>query len=404
MVQAEKTVPRGKYILVIIISVLMVIIAFAGAGLAATYLITEIIKGKGKIDLASGMSVLCLWLPVVWIVLTGATYYPLAKKRQQLRDLCEYDRFGNLRKSFSTMSSEQRKHAEQAKMVEIQRVIPDSLIKSCTHEGPKDPDAEMEKLIGLGQVRNEVLEMKAQLEFDKTDKKKDNKKTGGTDGDVMHMVFYGPPGTGKTTFARIITSYLYQYGIIKKNKCIEIDGNMVKGNTARETNMKMTRFLQSAIGGVLFIDEAYALARYKGENTAAVATLIKFMEDYRSEFVLILAGYENEMKQLIASNPGFKSRVRYFNFPSYTMPELREIFMKMAGEEGYAVDGDAYPMFDEIMEQERKKRDFGNARTVRKCLSASIRKHKSNFMNNVISPEARYRLCREDISYDKDFI
>lgn len=396
--------PKGKYMLVIIISALMVVIAFAAAGVAVTYLITELIKTKGKMDFASGMSILCIWLPVAWIVVTAVTYYPLAKKRQSLRDMCEYDRFGNLRKGFSTMSSEQRKRTEERKMMDVQRVMPDSFIKANTHEGPADPDAEMAKLTGLNQIRQSVLELKAQLEFDQTESKKE-KKQGSMNGDGFHMAFIGTPGTGKTTVARIITSYLYKYKMIKKNRCIEVDGNAVKGDTPHETNLKVTRLLQSAIGGVLFIDEAYAIAGRKGENKEAVATLIKFMEDFRNEFVLIFAGYENEMRALISSNPGFKSRITiFYKFPSYSMPELKEIFMKMAGEEGYAVDGSAYPLFEEIMSQESRKPDFGNARTVRKCLSATIRKHKSNYMNNVIPAESRYSLRYEDITYDKDFI
>lgn len=391
--------PAGRWWAVIILSALMIF----GAAVSAASIILWVLPslfGKEGVDTTSEMAVLRLWIPSGWIALAFATYYPLAKLRQKYRDMVEYDRFGNLRKQYSTMSSAERKKIEEQKMADIQRVAPDSLIKAHTHEGPADPDAELEKMIGLGPVKNAIREMKAQMEFDKESRPKKSDIEG--EDKCYHMCFSGPPGTGKTTVARILTSYLYRYGVIKKNKSIEIDGNTLKGNTPSETNMKVTRFLQAAYGGVLFIDEAYALAGGTGENTDAVATLVKYMEDFRDEFVLVLAGYENEMKALVSSNPGFKSRIQhYLSFQPYSAPELREILMGMAGQAGYAVDGEAYPLFDEIMAKESRKKDFGNARAVRNCLTASIRKHKSNYMNGDIGKDCRYKLCREDITYSE---
>ena len=400
-VKADGEIPAGRYYLLIAISVIAVIGSFGGAGLAVSHILVSFSK-DGGMDLYSMETILKLWLPIVWIVLTVVTYRPLAKIRQAYRDKVEYDKFGNLRKAYSTMSAQERRRIEEAKMTEMQRVAPDSLIKSHTHKGPEDPDKKLNAMTGLGQVKASVSALAAQMKFD-WEHRKDGHISG--DGDTgYHMCFSGPPGTGKTTVARIVTSYLYKYKVIKENKCIEIDGNMLSGGTPSETTLRTTRFLQKAIGGVLFIDEAYAMIGH-GSNSEAVATLIKFMEDYRKDFVLIIAGYDNEMKALVASNPGFQSRIQhYIAFPSYSTPELREIFLSMAGSEGFAVDGDAYPMFDEIMERERNSRNFGNARTVRNCLAASIRKHKTNYEQKLIPVGSLYKLVKEDITYEKGII
>lgn len=157
------------------------------------------------------------------------------------------------------------------------------------------------------------------------------------------MVFIGSSGTGKTTAARIIAGFLYKYGFIKENKCLETDGNFLKVSTAADTAAKTEMVLREAQGGVLFIDEAYALAM-DASGEAATATLMKCMEDDRGRVVVILAGYTDEMAKLISSNPGFASRFRdYIEFPDYTDQELCEIFQLMAGRKGVCLSASDIP-------------------------------------------------------------
>ena len=156
--------------------------------------------------------------------------------------------------------------------------------------------------------------------------------------------------------------------------------------------------IREAFGGVLFIDEAYALmdsSDASGEQV--IATLIKQMEDNRDKFILILAGYTNEMKKLIAANPGFESRIKdYLYFPDYNEVEMREILRFMANKQNFFVDESAYSVFDVVVGKERRLKSFGNARTVRNILDKAIDKHSLNLMKNVIGQEDRYRLVAAD--------
>lgn len=202
--------------------------------------------------------------------------------------------------------------------------------------------------------------------------------------------------THNTTIARILTSFLYKYGYIKENKCLEIDGNFLKAGT--ESAIKTEMILRHAYGGVLFIDEAYALmdsSDNSGEQV--IATLIKQMEDQRGKFILILAGYTNEMRQLIDMNPGFESRIKeYLHFPDYTADEMRDILKYMAKKNNFTVDESAFRNYDTIVARERGLKSFGNARTVRNILDKAIDKHSLNIATGKLPPEKRYVLCDID--------
>lgn len=183
--------------------------------------------------------------------------------------------------------------------------------------------------------------MAARMQFEReamTKEKQEKKQTRSEYGmNGRHFVFYGSAGTGKTTVARIITGFLYKYGYIKENKCIEIDGNFLKAGEMSDTKTKL--LIQKAYGGVLFIDEAYAIMDGTAEyGKAVIATLIKEMEDNRDKFTVILAGYKNDIKRLLDTNEGFKSRIKeYLEFPDYSTTEMKDIFQAMAHGKGYIV-------------------------------------------------------------------
>ena len=225
----------------------------------------------------------------------------------------------------------------------------------------------MAALSGMEDVKSKIEEIVARANYDKQQGKKG-------EGFSSHYVFYGAPGTGKTTFARILTGFLYKNKIISKNQCIEVDGNLLKASAPGEGGMKAEILVKYAMGGVLFIDEAYSMA--EGYGNEAVDTLIKLMEDMRGQFVLILAGYTEPMANLLSSNPGFRSRIKdYLEFPDYTVDEAEDIFKSMAKGAGLRISKEGMEKFRERYEVELTKADFGNARTVRNILDEAISKH-----------------------------
>lgn len=321
---------------------------------------------------------------------------PLQALRVKYRHDVEYDEFGRSKSkgNYEYLSKAERDKMDLQKTLDMERIMDSSAPKKMTKKGAKDPEKEMNSLVGLVPVKNKMREMVARMKFEKGQgKKKEITSMSG-----RHMVFYGSPGTGKTTVARIITGFLYKYGYIKENKCVEVDGNFLKAGS--DTATKTELVIRQAFGGVLFIDEAYALMESgDGSGEQAVATLIKRMEDSRNRFILILAGYTNEMKRLLETNPGFESRIKeYLDFPDYDDMEMRQIFAKMANEQNFVVKDEAYEAFDERVLKERKLKSFGNGRTARNILDETIDRHALNFMDGRISSEDKYKICEPDIS------
>ena len=278
------------------------------------------------------------------------------------------DAFGMTSKfDYFSLSDKERKEYDKQRKEEMNRVMPESTIRKATHPGSKKPEQDMAALSGMEDVKSKIEEIVARANYDKQQGKKG-------EGFSSHYVFYGAPGTGKTTFARILTGFLYKNKIISKNQCIEVDGNLLKASAPGEGGMKAEILVKYAMGGVLFIDEAYSMA--EGYGNEAVDTLIKLMEDMRGQFVLILAGYTEPMANLLSSNPGFRSRIKdYLEFPDYTVDEAEDIFKSMAKGAGLRISKEGMEKFKERYEVELAKADFGNARTVRNILDEAISKH-----------------------------
>lgn len=159
----------------------------------------------------------------------------------------------------------------------------------------------------------------------------------------LHMIFTGNPGTGKTTVARIMAKMLYDLGLISENKLVEVERKDLVASYIGQTAPKTAEVIAKAMGGVLFIDEAYTLAQgNKAENdygAEAVATLTKAMEDHKDDLVVIFAGYKDEMKTFLDINPGISSRIGYtFHFEDYTSDELNQMFFMKMTNMGYSVD------------------------------------------------------------------
>lgn len=196
----------------------------------------------------------------------------------------------------------------------------------------------------------------------------------------LHMLFLGNPGTGKTTVARLLSGILYNLGYIKENKMIEVSSKDLVAEYVGQTAPKTNAVIERAKGGILFIDEAYALASDNSSyNDEAIATLIKGMEDYRDDLVVILAGYTKEMQAFLDSNSGIVSRIGYtLTFKDYTVDELIEIFKSFIKKAGFKITDEALNKARKIIEENIDTKNFGNARFVRNMYEKTVVKHATN--------------------------
>jgi len=241
-----------------------------------------------------------------------------------------------------------------------------------------DPYQELDELIGLESVKEEVRTLANFVRIQKmrADKGLKNPKMS------YHLVFTGSPGTGKTTVARIVARIYKDLGILKQGHLVETDRSGLVGKYVGQTAPKTNAICDSALNGVLFIDEAYALTQNSDQDYGdeAISTLLKRMEDDRDKLVVIVAGYPNEMKRFIESNPGLQSRFnKYINFPDYTPQELFDIFKMYLRKNEYTLTPDAAAYLREVLERvvKNKDRNFGNARYVRNVFEKTI-EHQAN--------------------------
>ena len=192
-----------------------------------------------------------------------------------------------------------------------------------------------------------------------------------------HMVFSGNPGTGKTTIARMLAQLYKAIGVLKKGQLVEVDRSGLIAGYQGQTAIKTQKVIQSAIGGVLFIDEAYALVESDNDTYGkeCIATILKAMEDHRDELIVIVAGYDDLMEKFIDSNPGLKSRFnKYIHFPDYTGEEMMAIFQIRCKSNGYEVTTEAEELLLAVFNDMYDTRDenFGNGRTVRNIFEKVI--------------------------------
>ena len=233
--------------------------------------------------------------------------------------------------------------------------------------------AELNQLIGMKSVKNEVRKM---AEFCQIARERE--KAGMKNAKISyHCVFTGNPGTGKTTIARIMAKVFKALGILEKGHLVETDRSGLVAKYVGQTAAKTNEVIDSALGGVLFIDEAYTLVAGGSQDygNEAIATLLKRMEDDRDRLIVIVAGYPKEMKKFIDANPGLDSRfTRYIHFPDYTTRELAEMFRMFAKKNHYVLS----PEFDRnlvaAMAYKTRNRDknFGNGRFVRNLFEKAV--------------------------------
>ena len=260
--------------------------------------------------------------------------------------------------------------------------------------------AELKSLIGLERVKQDVDSLRNLIKIQAMRKQQGLPNTSVS----YHCVFSGNPGTGKTTVARIVAGIYKELGILKKGHLVEVDRSKLVGEYVGQTAPKTNKVIDEALDGVLFIDEAYSLVGEGSDYGAeAIATLLKRMEDDRDRLVVILAGYTNEIKEFIDSNPGLQSRFnRYIQFDDYSTEELTEIFKRNLRKSRYKIKRDAFEELQGVIERAVASRDknFGNARYVRNLFEKVVQNQANRLarMESIDNDELSI-ITREDINF-----
>ena len=317
----------------------------------------------------------------------------------QIKNICEYfakrKDFGNGRFIDKLIQEIIIKHSNNDSMELAKITVEDipaieQLTTSSNNYSNVDVKTQFESIVGMTKLKEKVKEFTSYIQF-----VKDAQNEGiNIPGQNMHMIFTGNPGTGKTTVARIIARLLFDMGFIHENKLIEVERKDLIASYVGQTAPKTSEVIEKAMGGVLFIDEAYSLTQMGKESNdygaEAIATLIKAMEDHKGEFIVIFAGYKNEMKDFIESNPGIASRVGYtFDFPDYSAEELEEIFYRKISSLGFKLSDEVKEKVHSVMQYFESVENIGNGRFVDKVVQNTLLKmaQNRNAELSVILPE-----------------
>lgn len=258
----------------------------------------------------------------------------------------------------------------------------------------------LNKLVGLSSVKREIKEI-----CDFATIQRIRKEKGLPTSEIsLHMVFSGNPGTGKTTVARLVAQIYKDIGVLSKGHLVEASAKDLIAGYVGQTAIKTSELIKKAYGGILFIDEAYAIMDKSGQGFGqeAIDTLLKEMEDLRCDFAVIIAGYDDLMESFVLSNPGLKSRFnKFIHFEDYTEAELLEIFHSLCTNNAYKVDSEAEKLIGDYFATvcSQHGEDFANGRTARNLFEKIIAKQASRIANGTDqSAEALSRILEQDVA------
>ena len=297
--------------------------------------------------------------------------------------------------------------AEPAPKMEQETPSAIDLAAEYRNSGVADVLDELDReLVGLKPVKQRIREVAALLIVERA------RKTLGLshEAPTLHMSFTGNPGTGKTTVALRMANILYRLGYIRKGHLVSVTRDDLVGQYIGHTAPKTKDVLKRAMGGVLFIDEAYYLYRPDNERDygqEAIEILLQVMENNREDLVVILAGYADRMDRFFQSNPGFRSRIaHHLDFPDYDDGELLSIAETMLADQNYHFDADARALMASYIGLRRGQPHFANARSIRNALDRARLRQANRLFSTAQGPvtaEALSTICADDIRASRVF-
>ena len=280
----------------------------------------------------------------------------------------------------------------------VKKEVVQDEIEVESEESLEDLQKQLDSMIGLDGVKQQVHSIINELKIDALRKSKGLKVSNTS----KHLVFKGNPGTGKTTIARLLSKIYKVLGILEKGQLVEVDRSEIVAGYVGQTALKTKEKIDEAMGGILFIDEAYTLA--KGENDfgqEAIDTLLKAMEDHRDEFIVIVAGYDGPMESFLQSNPGLKSRFNeYIHFDDYSKEELFMIFGLLCEQNDFRMDIEAQDTLKSYLNDlcNHKPDNFANGREMRNLFDKSKKAHSNRLASlNKISDKDLITFKKDDV-------
>ena len=310
-----------------------------------------------------------------------------------------------MRQLFDKICSKQAERLQKGNMAMLTNEQMMSIdVADIPYEAPKSVNytdclSKLNGMVGLAGVKKEISNLAAFLNL-QIRRGETNTFQG------KHYIFTGNPGTGKTTVARIMADVFRTLGILSRGQLVEADRSKLVAGFSGQTAIKTNQLIDSAMGGVLFIDEAYTLKSNDGDSFGAEAidTLLKRLEDDRGKFICIVAGYTDQMHDFIDTNPGLKSRfTQTIHFDDYTPDELTEIFINLAKGKNFTVDEETKGAIHRQFEQLYLRRDknFGNAREARRIFDQAVEKQSQRLVEAINHPDFKeedmYRITTADL-------